>query len=574
MKKLLFTLLLTSALSFAMAGTVYAAESQTSDEYSFEDRDGNSVTVSADAFAVEVMDFEHGKSWTKDKDNQDPELVLGLPDSSNAAESTGDLNLGGGGRVTVRLGEAVYDGKGNDIYIFEVGPDVEATKVEVSSDLVTWYEVGIAEGRTAGVDLSGKVPKGENFLYVRLTDCNEDANGSYPGADIDAVCGLNSKPGSRSIGGERFGATGGNFIGNSDDGETYTFEDRDGETVTVPVGAFAVEVMDFEHGKSWTKDKDNQDPDLVLGLPDSSNAAESTGDLNLGGGGRVTVRLGEAVYDGKGNDLYVFEVGPDVEATKVEVSSDLVTWYEVGIAEGRTAGVDLSGKVPKDETFQYVRLTDCNEDATGSYPGADIDAVCGLNTKPVSRSVGGERFGATGGNFIGNSDDGETYTFEDRDGETVTVPVGAFAVEVMDFEHRKSWTKDKDNQDPDLVLGLPDSSNAAESTGDLNLGGGGRVTVRLGEAVYDGKGNDIYIFEVGPDVEATKVEVSSNLTTWYEVGIAEGRTAGVDLSGQVPKGRSFQYVRLTDCNEDATGSYPGADIDAVCGLHTREIVRK
>ena len=198
MKRILFTLILISAFLITATDPVLAKGTQASDDYyTFTDRDGNSVTVPVGAFAVEVIDFQHGNSWTKDPDNQDPDLVLGLPDSSNASESTGDLNLGGGGVVTVRLGEAVYDGEGNDIYVFEVGPDIESTKVEVSNNRRTWYEVGIAEGRTAGLDLSGKVPEGKSFRYVRLTDCNEDASGSYPGADIDAVCGLNTREISR-----------------------------------------------------------------------------------------------------------------------------------------------------------------------------------------------------------------------------------------------------------------------------------------------------------------------------------------------------------------------------------------
>lgn len=51
-----------------------------------------------------------------------------------------------------------------------------------------------AQGKTAGVDLKGKVPEGSRFRYVRLTDLKEYPNGSWPGADIDAVAGLNIKP--------------------------------------------------------------------------------------------------------------------------------------------------------------------------------------------------------------------------------------------------------------------------------------------------------------------------------------------------------------------------------------------
>ena len=357
----------------------------------------------------------------------------------------------------------------------------------------------------------------------------------------------------------------------------YTFEDRYGNTVTVPVEAFAEEVISFEHGTPWTSDSDNQDPNLTLGLPDSSNAAQSTGDLCLGDRGNIVVRLGLPFYDGPGDDIYIFEVGPNIEETKVSVSSDLRNWYSIGIAERRTAGLDLAGKVPAGMTFNYVSLTDGDAKSDGSYPGADIDAVCALNARPGTSSsgwstggaIGGEEFGATGGNFIGNSGNGETYTFEDRYGNTVTVPVGAFAVEVIGFNHGNPWTSDPDNQDPNLTLGLPDSSNAAQSTGDLCLGDRGTIIVRLGLPFYDGPGDDIYIFEVGPNIEETKVIVSSDLRKWYSIGTAEGRTAGLDLSGKVPAGMTFYYVGLTDGDAKSDGSYPGADIDAVCALNTR-----
>ena len=194
MKKSLFSLLLFAAMMFALAGTAFAEGGTVSNgKYTFEDRKGNTVTVPVEAFADEVISFEHGNPWTSDPDNQDPNLTLGLPDSSNAAQSTGDLCLGDRGNIIVHLGLPFYDGPGDDVYIFEVGPNIEETKVAVSSDLKNWYSVGIAEGRTAGLDLAGKVPAGMTFSYVSLTDGDAKSDGSYPGADIDAVCALNTR---------------------------------------------------------------------------------------------------------------------------------------------------------------------------------------------------------------------------------------------------------------------------------------------------------------------------------------------------------------------------------------------
>lgn len=167
--------------------------------------------------------------------------------------------------------------------------------------------------------------------------------------------------------------------------DDYVFTDRNGNTQTVPDGeySFATRVVDFTHGNPWTKAETRQKTESVLGEPDqdSDNTSHS---LTLGVGGVLTVEFNVQITDGEGDDLYVFEQGPQMEDTKVELSSDLVTWYEVGITKGSTAGLDINGKVPEGKSFRYLRLTDLKEYPTGDYPGAEIDAVAGLNVKPVT----------------------------------------------------------------------------------------------------------------------------------------------------------------------------------------------
>ena len=51
---------------------------------------------------------------------------------------------------------------------------------------------------------------------------------------------------------------------------------------------------------------------------------------------------------------------------------------------GNTAGLDMNGKIPEGSAFRYVRLTDLKEYPSGTWPGADIDAIAGLNVKPVT----------------------------------------------------------------------------------------------------------------------------------------------------------------------------------------------
>lgn len=161
-------------------------------DYTFTDRNGNSLTVSKAAFASQVISFTHGNPWTSYAEQQKTENALGIPDRiGNERTSTGDLCLGSGGVLTLAFDLAIYDGEGNDIYVFEVGNNVEDTMVEVSDDLTIWYSVGTVSGSTAGLDLNGKVPAGSSFHYVRLTDMKKYQGSDWPGADIDAVCGVN-----------------------------------------------------------------------------------------------------------------------------------------------------------------------------------------------------------------------------------------------------------------------------------------------------------------------------------------------------------------------------------------------
>jgi hypothetical protein len=109
--------------------------------------------------------------------------------------------------------------------------------------------------------------------------------------------------------------------------------------------------------------------------------------VTLGDGGTITLRFTDNLLTGSGGDaldLWIFEVGPDVEDTFVEISKDGVLWSAVGTVSGSTAGVDIDafGFGIADQ-FGYVRLRDDpNADAQGSggSVGADIDAVGAIST--------------------------------------------------------------------------------------------------------------------------------------------------------------------------------------------------
>ena len=165
--------------------------------------------------------------------------------------------------------------------------------------------------------------------------------------------------------------------------DDVVFTDNRGNKITIPGGAqsCATKVVSFTQGNPWTNDSKAMNPDDVLGVPDYDSKTE-TNYLCLGAGGVIVLEFGIYIYDGDGMDIYVFEIGNDVEATKVEVSDDLKSWIYVGDASGSLSGVDLQGKVPANGRYRYVRLTDIDGKGS-SWPGADIDAVAGMCVKEI-----------------------------------------------------------------------------------------------------------------------------------------------------------------------------------------------
>jgi len=138
----------------------------------------------------------------------------------------------------------------------------------------------------------------------------------------------------------------------------------------------------------------NQTAQKALGVPDYESGggcgdAAACSFVSLGDGGSITLRFTDNVLTGSDSvamDLWVFEVGPDVEDTFVEVSSDGSTWFSVGKVFGSTAGIDLDAfGFGTNSSFSYVRLQDDGEegDQSGVSVGADIDALGAISTRVV-----------------------------------------------------------------------------------------------------------------------------------------------------------------------------------------------
>ncbi len=163
--------------------------------------------------------------------------------------------------------------------------------------------------------------------------------------------------------------------------------------VSFPEGAvsFADAVVSYTPGSTAPTDP-HQGGFNALGIPNytGSNSCASQAAcsfVSLGDGGSIVVRFLDNVLTGGGTssaDLWIFEVGPDIEDMFVDISTDGIAWLSVGSVGGATAGVDLDAfGYGTSSSFSYVRLTDDpdKDGQSGATVGADIDAVGAISTR-------------------------------------------------------------------------------------------------------------------------------------------------------------------------------------------------
>ena len=148
-------------------------------------------------------------------------------------------------------------------------------------------------------------------------------------------------------------------------------------------------------------------PSKALGAPDFDNV-NAPSYVSLGDGGSITVQFTDNSLTGSDDDagdLRIFEVGPDVEDTFVEISRDGVEWVKVGKVYGGISTIDLDAfGFGSTDFFSYVRLTDDPDEGGqfGGTVGADIDAIGaifsstvvindGTTVPPTSTFTGGEQ---------------------------------------------------------------------------------------------------------------------------------------------------------------------------------------
>ncbi len=161
--------------------------------------------------------------------------------------------------------------------------------------------------------------------------------------------------------------------------------------VDFPGGAasFADSVVSYDpaFGGGTVPGAPYQDTSQALGIPNYPEGPDPEY-VSLGAGGRIVLRFTDNSLTGSGDagfDLWVFEIGPDVEDTFVDISKDGTTWFSVGKVFGATSGINIDAfGFGTSDFFSFVRLTDdiAEGDKSGATVGADIDAVGAISSAP------------------------------------------------------------------------------------------------------------------------------------------------------------------------------------------------
>lgn len=154
------------------------------------------------------------------------------------------------------------------------------------------------------------------------------------------------------------------------------------KAICLPLGAlsFADRLVSFDPGEQKAEAPFDQG-DTALGEPNYKNT-RSPDFVSLGCHGELVVQFTDNVLvDVDGMDLYIFEVGPFVEKTRVWISSNGSDWIDIGEIEGARADIDIAPFVSPGEKFDRVKLVNAGKSCGGRHAGADIDAIAAVGAE-------------------------------------------------------------------------------------------------------------------------------------------------------------------------------------------------
>ncbi|MBT7243510.1 MAG: hypothetical protein HN879_08830, partial [Flavobacteriaceae bacterium] len=143
------------------------------------------------------------------------------------------------------------------------------------------------------------------------------------------------------------------------------------ESVYIPLGeiSFADSIVAFNIGKP-VPFKKYSDSSQALNAPNYISY-DVPNYVSLGCKGNLTVAFTDNGFMNlKGNDLYIFEVGPSKEAAKIEISENGDDWIFAGNITGGKSIIDLEDQnISSEKVFYFVKITDqkkvCNSKTAG-----------------------------------------------------------------------------------------------------------------------------------------------------------------------------------------------------------------
>lgn len=299
---------------------------------------------------------------------------------------------------------------------------------------------------------------------------------------------------------------GGNTGGGNTGGGATTAKTYGGIDFPLGDASFADRVISYE------PDFDGGPPRLSSQVPNNGLGAPNNTAFSLGDGGRVTFFFEDVVLVGSGDDgvddLHIFEIGPDVEDTFIEISRDGTNWLSVGAVRGATDSVDIdpfleAAGLPYYTTFRYVRITDDTDkdgQGSGGTVGADIEAV-----------------GVTGrtSSVLGTNSD---------DSLSVTLAQGQF------------------------LIGLGGNDTLTGGTGtDIFDGGGGNDIMNggggLDVAVYDATRAEITIDNTGSGFTVTRGTEVDTLTDVERIDLNDGSYVRLDVGADGAAGEAYRVYQ-------------------------------
>ena len=165
----------------------------------------------------------------------------------------------------------------------------------------------------------------------------------------------------------------------SQTGETYVINRH--ESVYIPLGkiSFADSIVNFKLGKPAPYKK-YQNSSQALNEP-NYRSYDKPDYVSIGCKGTLTVAFTDNGFMNlKGNDLYIFEVGPSKEAARIEISENGKDWIFAGNISGGKSIIDLEDQnISTKNVFYFVRIIDQKAVCRSKTAGADIDAIGAIN---------------------------------------------------------------------------------------------------------------------------------------------------------------------------------------------------